>query len=66
MFHNIGLSELLIILVIIILVFGVGKISKIGGELGAGIRAFKDGLSGKKKIEEETEKEPSENKTNDL
>ncbi len=42
-----GLPELLIILVIIILRFGVGRISKVAGELGKGIRSFKDGLNPK-------------------
>ena len=41
------LPEILLIVVILLLVFGVGRIAKIGGELGAGIKAFKDGLSGK-------------------
>jgi sec-independent protein translocase protein TatA len=36
--------ELVIILVIVLLLFGVGRISKIAGELGHGIRAFRDGL----------------------
>ncbi len=48
-----GPLELVIILGIIILLFGVGRISKIGGELGSGIRSFKDGLQGDKKDEEE-------------
>ena len=39
-----GVPELLIILVIIILLFGVGRIGKIAGELGKGIRSFRDGL----------------------
>jgi sec-independent protein translocase protein TatA len=34
--------------VIVILLFGVGRIGKIAGELGFGIRAFKEGLSGDK------------------
>ena len=38
--------ELVVVLVIVVIVFGVGRISKIGGELGSGIRAFKDGLQG--------------------
>ncbi len=46
MIGNIRWPELLLFLVIILLVFGVGRISKIAGELGSGIRAFKDGLSG--------------------
>jgi sec-independent protein translocase protein TatA len=45
MFHM-GTPELLIILVIIILVFGVGRISKIAGELGKGVKEFRSGLQG--------------------
>lgn len=37
---DIGPTELILILLIIILLFGVGRISKIAGELGSGIRAF--------------------------
>lgn len=36
--------EWVIILVIVLLVFGVGRITKIGSELGQGIRAFREGL----------------------
>jgi sec-independent protein translocase protein TatA len=43
---GLGPTELIIILVIIVIVFGVGRISKIGGELGSGIKAFKEGLQG--------------------
>ena len=43
---NLGPTELIIILGIIILIFGVGRISRIGGELGAGIRSFREGLKG--------------------
>lgn len=46
-----GVPELLIILVIVILLFGVGRIGKIAGELGKGIKSFKDGLQGEKKDE---------------
>jgi sec-independent protein translocase protein TatA len=56
--RDFGLPELLIILVIIILLFGVGRIGKVAGELGKGIRSFKDGLSGK----EDEKKEPAEEK----
>lgn len=45
--QGIGLPEILIIALVVILIFGVGRISKVGGELGKGIRAFRDGLSGK-------------------
>ncbi len=44
---DLGAPELIIILVIIILLFGVGRIGKIAGELGKGVREFRSGLSGK-------------------
>ncbi len=37
-----GTWELLIILVIVIIIFGVGKLSDVGGALGKSIREFKD------------------------
>ncbi len=43
---NLGPTELIIILVIVLLVFGVGRISDVAGELGKGIRAFQEGLQG--------------------
>ena len=54
-----GAPELLIVLVIVILVFGVGRIANIGGELGKGISAFRKGLKDEdeKKPEEEKKKE---------
>ncbi len=38
---GIGLPEILIVLVIIVIIFGVGKLPEIGGALGRGIREFK-------------------------
>jgi sec-independent protein translocase protein TatA len=57
---RLGPTELFIILVIVILLFGVGRIGKIAKELGTGIRSFKEGLNdnenkgaeGKKTVEE--------------
>jgi sec-independent protein translocase protein TatA len=46
MLGRLGPTELLIILAIILLVFGVGRIGKIGGELGKGIKEFRKGLQG--------------------
>jgi len=48
---RIGPTELVIILVIVLIVFGAGRLPEIGGALGKGLRAFKRGQSG----EEETE-----------
>jgi sec-independent protein translocase protein TatA len=42
---GLGTPELIIILVIVLLIFGVGRVSRIGRELGQGIREFRKGLS---------------------
>jgi sec-independent protein translocase protein TatA len=44
MFGPIGVTELLIILVIIVILFGVNKLPKLGKGLGEGIRNFKDSV----------------------
>lgn len=44
-----GPTELLIILAIVVVLFGVGRISKIAGEMGKGIRSFREGISGGEK-----------------
>jgi sec-independent protein translocase protein TatA len=62
MFQQFGIPELLIILVIVLVLFGVGRISKIAGEMGSGIKAFKDGLQSgddKSKGEKEDKTEDS-------
>lgn len=41
---GLGTTELIIILAIITILFGVGRIGKIAGELGGGIRAFREGI----------------------
>ena len=57
---QLGLPELLIVLVIVIIIFGVGRLGEIGGALGKGIKEFRsatrdDSESGKDK-EKEAEK----------
>ena len=49
-----GLLELLIILLVVVLLFGPGRIGKIAGELGNGIRSFRDGLKSKNENSEDT------------
>ena len=41
-----GTPELVIILVIVIVLFGAGRIGKIAGELGKGIHEFQNGIKG--------------------
>jgi len=53
MFGSLGLPELLVILVIVIVVFGVNKIPQLGKGLGEGIRNFKSAM---REGEQETEK----------
>ena len=50
---SIGPTELIIILVIVLLLFGVGRITKIGKEMGTGIREFRKGLQGDEKEQAE-------------
>jgi sec-independent protein translocase protein TatA len=61
---GIGMPELVIILVIILIIFGAGKLPEIGGAIGKGIRNFKksfqetdevDGTEDPKKIKEDKE-----------
>lgn len=61
-----GWPELLIILVVVLLVFGVGRIARVGGELGKGVAAFRDGLkegqgsADKKEAAEKTSDSPDD------
>ncbi len=48
---GIGMPELIVILVIILVVFGAGKLPEIGSALGKGIRNFKKASEGKDEIE---------------
>lgn len=49
MFGSLGLPELLILLAIVVLIFGVNKLPKLGKGLGEGIRNFKDSVRGEEK-----------------
>jgi sec-independent protein translocase protein TatA len=48
---NIGLSELIVILMILLLVFGASRLPHIGESLGRTVRGFKRGMSNDEKIE---------------
>ncbi len=52
MLNNIGLPGLLLIAVVVLVMFGKGKVSSLMGEVGKGITAFKRGVSdGTKEID---------------
>jgi sec-independent protein translocase protein TatA len=46
MFHNFGPMEIGIILVIILIIFGVGKLPSVGGAIGRGIHEFRKATKG--------------------
>jgi sec-independent protein translocase protein TatA len=58
MFGNLGTTELILILAIVLLIFGVGKLPQLGRGLGQSIREFRSSISGEgEKKEEEGEGE---------
>lgn len=57
---GIGMSELLVVMVIVLIIFGAGKLPEIGKGLGKGIRNFRKATSGLDEIDvtpKENEKE---------
>jgi sec-independent protein translocase protein TatA len=58
MFGTMGWPELLLILAVVLLIFGVGRIARVGGELGKGVSAFREGMKeGQEKADEEAAEE---------
>ncbi len=62
MFGNLGTGELLVILVIVILIFGVNKIPQLGKGLGEGIRNFKSALKAGEEEEHKNESDKDKDK----
>ena len=50
-----GVPELAIILIIVLVLFGAGRIGKIAGELGSGIRNFRESIKDKDESTDQTE-----------
>jgi sec-independent protein translocase protein TatA len=63
MFKGFGIWEIVLILVIVLIIFGVGKLPQVGNAIGKGLRAFKRGQSGEEDEEEEEEKKETKPKT---
>ena len=53
--HGLGWVELVIILVVVMIVFGVGRLPEVGGAMGKAIREFRSSVSGKAEKDEATE-----------
>ncbi len=51
MIGGLGMPELLVILVIVLIIFGAGKLPQIGGNIGKAIKNFKSGV-GEEKVED--------------
>ena len=56
---GLGYPELLLILLIVLLLFGVGRVSKIGGELGQAVASFRRGLREAEDEEKNENNEPA-------
>lgn len=61
---GLGTQELIIILVLVLVIFGAGKLPQVGGALGKSLRNFKDGIR-ESDEEEQKEKDEIENKKED-
>lgn len=57
MFGKLGPWEIALILVIVLIVFGVGKLPQVGGAIGKGLRSFRKAQAGEVTDEEEVEEE---------
>ena len=62
MIGGLGMPELIIILVIILIIFGAGKLPEIGAGLGKGIKNFKKATNEPKLEDKENDKEEEPNK----
>ena len=59
---NIGPTELIIVLVIVLLIFGPKRLPGLGRQLGGGMREFKDSISGKGRDDDERADTDAENR----
>jgi sec-independent protein translocase protein TatA len=65
MFGSLGLPELLILLAIVVLIFGVNKLPKLGKGLGEGIRNFKSSVRTEEKTASDENGQVSTKDAND-
>jgi sec-independent protein translocase protein TatA len=58
---SLGIGELLLILVIVFVLFGAGKLPHVMGEIGKGIKGLKNGLKSEEKNDSNKEKTDEKN-----
>lgn len=57
---GLGMTELLIILVVVLVLFGAGKLPGVMGEMGKGISLFKKGMSGEEDGDNDADKKTNQ------
>ncbi len=62
---SIGIWELLLILAIVFVLFGAGKLPQVMSDLGKGVKSLKDGLKGDQKKEDEKKSVADNSEKND-
>jgi sec-independent protein translocase protein TatA len=60
---RLGPVEIGLILVIVLIVFGIGKLPQVGGALGKGLHEFRQASKGEDESVKEAEKKPADNRT---
>jgi len=58
MFRSMGWPEIALILAIVLIIFGVGRLPQVGGAIGKGLRMFRKAAKGEDESEEEGKEEP--------
>ncbi|NIQ94794.1 MAG: twin-arginine translocase TatA/TatE family subunit [Desulfuromonadales bacterium] len=58
---GLGTQELMIILVLVLIIFGAGKLPQVGSALGKGLRNFKEGVNTSEEEDEEETQQLEEN-----
>ncbi len=64
---GLGTTELIIILVLVLIIFGAGKLPQVGGAMGKGLRNFKEGIKDDENdaAKEQNESDPDKLDNND-
>lgn len=62
---GISFGHIIIVLILVLVLFGAGKLPKVMGDLGKGLRNFKDGLKGEEEKGSQTVLPPTDKKSTD-